>query len=596
MHDCCDRPLLRHLRERGTFARADFLALLGAALASGCSSSIGGIPTPPISSGQAILVNGNVLTLTGSSARITAVAIGGGKILAVAAHDSELRRRYPHAQVVDLRGATLTPGFIEAHAHLSQVGLDVISHDVSAFRNMTAFLDGLRALAAQHRPGEWMFAQGIDMSLLPPHYRPPTLEQLDSVSTTVPFFVEDSTGHIGYVNSLALETAGVTPGQRYPGGGLIGGAGDGLPGIVYELPAFHPFFKHARKPQPKKLADAIFALLSDAQRAGVTTWHDPAAGLFTGHLADDLPIYEAIAANPATPVRLMSSLVLTDVRQVPPVLNRPRSSPGMGIFYDANEALWIPSLKIWVDGTPQGETAAFTQAYIGNSTSGFPHGRKDWTTAKLEELIGFAKRKGWSVLMHSNGDDAIDQAAEVIRSVFGAGGLSDSFRVRFEHCTYTRPDQIDTMQTLGVTPTFLNNHTYIWGDAFADRIIGAARAQRLDAAGDCARRKMVFSFHCDYGVSPCRPLRYMQTAVTRRTREGTLLGPDQAITSLEALKGCTIYPAMQLGFDHRIGTIEPGKDADFTELASDPTKVAPSRIAGIRVNATWRLGNRIPVA
>ncbi len=104
---------------------------------------------------------------------------------------------------------------------------------------------------------------------------------------------------------------------------------------------------------------------------------------------------------------------------------------------------------------------------------------------------------------------------------------------------------------------------------------------------------MIFSFHCDYSVSMPNPLQYMQTAVTRRTSSGRVLGGDQTITALEALKAVTIYPAMQLGVADRIGTIAAGKDADFVQLASDPTSVPTDRIASIAVLGTWLKGRPI---
>ena len=600
MHSCCDRPILRLLRERGFLRRGDFLASLGAALAAaGCSGSLPAYnpPNTTLPNQQVVLLNGNVITLAGGGAghRTTAVAIGGSRILATAADGNELRQRYPQARVFDLQGATLVPGFIEAHAHISQVLLDLICHDLSGVHSLDDLLTALRNLLLVTPPGKWLYGQGVDTSLMVPHYRPPTIEQLDAISSTTPIFIEDSTGHLYYVNhaALAQSVPQVTPGQRFPAGGLVGGNHDGIEGIIYEF-AIGPFFPDPPEPTAAQLSETIFNLLKLAQSNGVTTWHDPAAGLFTGHIDKDMAIYQGIAENPNTPLRIMSSVILTDVSQNGALLRHPRAKPGDGFFYDAAQTLWVPSLKIWVDGTPQGETAAMKEKYISHPpTTGFAKGRLDWHSKRLREHLALARRNGWSVLMHVNGDAAIDQALDAVETIFGSP-LPDSFRVRFEHCTVSRPEQFDRMKAIGITPTFLNNHTYIWGDAFKDRIIGPERANRLDAAGDCVSRGIPFSFHCDYGVSQPQPLRYMQTAVTRRTRHGTPLGEDLKISPLEALRAVTIYPAMQLNFDHRIGSIEPGKDADFAELAQDPLTVPHDSIANIPVRATWKMGTRLP--
>jgi predicted amidohydrolase YtcJ len=593
MRDCCDPPLLRYLRASGVLRRRDFLASLGAALAAGCSSASIGIPGTPSSQSATILFNGTILTLAGSARPVTAVAIAGGKILATAASLSDLQSRYPGAATHDLHGATLAPGFVEAHAHISQVLLNLVSHDLSHCKTLHELEVTLRDLVAHPQANGWVFGQGIDESLLRPGFRPPSLAFLDGISKTTPMLIEDSTGHLYYVNSAAIAAANVTPGQQFPGGGLIGGNGNGLEGIVYEF-AIGPFFKFADDPSAAQLQAAILTLLQLGQSNGVTTWHDPAAGLFSGSAKDDLDaIYEPLAANPSTPVRVMSSVVLTAAATDPALLRHPRAQPGDGIFYGESRALWIPSLKLWVDGTPQGETASMTQPYLSQPpTTGFPSGRLDWSAAQLRELLATARRHGWSLLLHVNGDRAIDAGLDAVQDVFG-GAPGGRFRIRFEHCTVSRADQFPRMKSLGIDPTFLNNHTYIWGDAFRDRIIGPARAARLDAAGDCVRNGMIFSFHCDYGVSQPQPLRYMQTAVTRTTKHGTVIGPEQAISPLEALKGCTIYPARQLGFDHRIGTIEAGKDADFVELAHNPLEHPHDAIASIPVKATWRMGTRI---
>ena len=584
MHACCD-----------SLRRSQFLGALGAAVLAGCSTPL---PFAPASSNVTLLTNGNVITL-GKQLRARSVAIAGGKILATATDNQTLHRKYPHASVHDLGGATLAPGFVEAHAHISQTLLDLVSHNLAACHTLDELGDRLSNLVKSPNENGWVYGQGIDESLLHPHFRPPTLEFLNGISATVPIFIEDSTGHLYYVNQAALDIVRkathkqVRPGTAFPGGGLVGGRGNGLKGIVYEF-ATGPFLKYIVPPTPQELRRAIYALLKKAQRNGITTWHDPAAGLFSGDVALDLNnVYEPIAADPYAPVRLMSSLILTDAAQKPHIFDHPRRHPGAGFFYGDSRALWVPALKIWVDGTPQGETARVTAPYNTTPpTTGFPKGRLDWTPSELASWLTRAFEHGWSALLHTNGDEAIQVAIEAVRASYGPR-IPDGFRVRFEHLTISTRAQIEEMKTIGITPTFLNNHTYLWGDAFSNRIIGPARAARLDAAGDCVRNDMHFSFHCDYGVSQPQPLRYMQTAVTRTTRYGSVIGPDQAISPLEALKGCTIYPAIQLGFSERIGSIETGKDADFVELAHDPLAWDHKQIADIPVHATWRQGVRI---
>src|SRR6185312_9794814 len=295
-------------------------------------------PTSP--PGVTVLANGNVITL-GKRLYARAVAIGGGKILATAADSGTLLRQYPHAAVHDLGGRTLAPGFVEAHAHISQTLLDFVSHNLTDCHTLDELGDRLRNLVKSPNENGWVYGQGIDESLLHPAFRPATLEFLNSISSTVPIFIEDSTGHLYYVNQAAIDvvrkaTHGqVRPGTTLPGGGLIGGRGNGLEGIIYEF-ASGPFLKYVVPPTAQELQLTIHALLKKAQRNGITTWHDPAAGLFSGHVTLDLDnIYEPIAADPHAPVRLMSSLILTQAAGNAKLFDHPRAYPGAGFFYGA---------------------------------------------------------------------------------------------------------------------------------------------------------------------------------------------------------------------------------------------------------------------
>lgn len=144
-----------------------------------------------------------------------------------------------------------------------------------------------------------------------------------------------------------------------------------------------------------------------------------------------------------------------------------------------------------------------------------------------------------------------------------------------------------------MTPSFLIDQVFYWGDAIKQTILGAPRAERLDPAGDCARLGIPFSFHCDAFTTPCQPLRYIQTAVTRRTRgSGQILGAAQRIGVDEAIRAVTLGPAYQLFMDHEVGSLDPGKLADLVILGADPRRVPPDAIAAIEVVETWLGGQR----
>jgi predicted amidohydrolase YtcJ len=365
---------------------------------------------------------------------------------------------------------------------------------------------------------------------------------------------------------------------------------------MYEPPSFSYFLKFAPNVSAGQAQDAMLGFLSTAQKAGITTVCDPAVGI-GGSVGLELELYLLVKTSPKAQTDVVGSLDLTSVYSLTsgPVkvdgLNQPQSPGDTGSYH----SLTVPNVKIWSDGSTQGYTGYLTQDYLTPVTpAGLPAaGVPDWDQSDFDNLVGQAAADNWSVLVHCNGDAGLDAGIAAIQSAYGNGPTA--FRNRIEHCTVTTPDQYTTMQQLGLTPSYLNNHIAIWGDAFNEYILGNDRASRLDATGDALAAGMIFSFHCDYATSEPAPLTYMQTAIVRKTPSGVVLGPDQSIGALDALMAVTIWPAKQLGLDANIGTITVGKDADLVWLEEDPFVVNPATIGEIGIVETMLKGQRIPI-
>ncbi|MBV8642916.1 MAG: amidohydrolase family protein, partial [Candidatus Eremiobacteraeota bacterium] len=273
-------------------------------------------------------------------------------------------------------------------------------------------------------------------------------------------------------------------------------------------------------------------------------------------------------------------------------LNQPAAPGDTGSYF----SLTVPNMKLWSDGSTQGYTGYLTQAYLPPVTpEGLPDiGVPDWSQDDMNNVIGQAQTDNWSMLIHCNGDAGLNMALSAVQTVYG--NTKTAFRNRIEHCTVTDPSQYATMAQLGLTPSYLNNHIAIWGDAFNEYILGNPRASRLDATADASSNGMIFSFHCDYATSEPAPLTYMQTAVLRETPSGVVLGQDQTITADVALQAVTTWPAIQLGLGDAIGLIQIGYDADLAWLADDPLTVASSAIGSIPVVETMLKGTRLTIA
>ena len=239
-------------------------------------------------------------------------------------------------------------------------------------------------------------------------------------------------------------------------------------------------------------------------------------------------------------------------------------------------------MKIVGDGSNQTMSAAQTIPYLGTTQKGAPNFPAD----QMKQMVAEVKAQGWPVSIHCNGDATIDIALDAIEAAYGAHPATGVNRL--EHCTLARPDQVERMQRLGVQPSFLMNHVFFYGAAYRDVLFGPERAARMDCAADFVKAGVPFTLHTDAPCSNIGTLQLIQTAVTRKcVIDGSVIGPEQAVSLSEALKAVTIYAAGQIGMAGRIGSLEVNKEADFTILEKDPYTVDPAALMTIKVSETW---------
>ena len=253
-----------------------------------------------------------------------------------------------------------------------------------------------------------------------------------------------------------------------------------------------------------------------------------------------------------------------------------------------NTMLTIYAMKIVGDGSNQTETAAQTAPYLGGSSKGQPN----YSAEQFKTMVAEVKAQGWPVSIHCNGDLTLDLALDAIEAAYGAFPATGVNRI--EHCTITRPDQIERMAALGVQPSFLMNHVYFYGAAYRDQLFGPERAARMDPAADCVKLGLPFTIHTDAPCSNIGTLQLVQAAVTRKCSiDGSVVGPGQAVSLTDALKAVTIHAAGQIGMADALGSLESGKLADLTILEKDPYTVDPDDIMGIKVSETWVGGKKM---
>jgi len=547
-------------------------ATLGAAAAV---TVTGGRPAFAADAPEVIFRGGTILPLAGAAANVEAMAIGGGKILAVGSEASVMGSKGAATRVVDLGGRCLLPGLIDPHHHTSFGALAAglfMDAGYTTFKTRTSLLDGLKAKAAQTPPGQWLLAYNFDNLLQGGDL---SMADLDGVSKEHPVLVWYINMHDAAGNTAAFKLAGVGEDVgMLPGGGHFGRGPDGkLDGRIYEESALAKFvFKALPKITPELFAKLALEYFKANAALGTTMLHEP--GTLPGEYIEGF----AKLTNEGA-CRASASLMFEQMK-----LGEPYKSLGRGaaatLLPNTNFSLY--GIKIVGDGSNQTKTGAQTAPYLGTQDKGAPN----FDAATLKNMVAEVKAAGWPVLVHCNGDAAIDIALDSIEAAYGANPATGVNRI--EHCTMVRADQLARMKKLGVQPSYLMNHVYFYGASYRDQLFGAERASRMDPAGDCVKAGIPFTLHTDAPCSNMGQLQLVQTAVTRRCAvDGSVVGPDQAISLTEALKAVTINAAGQLGQQDRLGTLEPGKLADLTILEESPYKVDPDKIMKIKVSETW---------
>lgn len=515
-------------------------------------------------------------TVDDAQRSVQAVAVRGGRIVALGARDEVLGLRGARTEVVDFGDATVLPGFVEPHMHSNFASLRPWL-DVGPFTtaDMDAARGKIRAAAAQAGPGGWVQAKMLDPSIMPG--RPFDRASLDAVSPDVPVFALEANGHVAYVNSKAIALAGVTRDTPDPPQArFVRDVSGALTGRLEEPNAFQPFVAIMPSPTPGELAALLRADLDDAAAKGCTALHDCGIGGLFGE--GDLALLDAVMAGDPG-VRYAGFLVSTHFETWAKLGLRPG---------ERSRRFTLNGIKAWADGSNQGLTGYQREPYLGTTN----RGALNYTPAEIEQVIRQAHDAGWQIGVHANGDAAIDVVLEAFERATDAEGRR-RLRHRIEHCSILDTGQIARMARLGISPSFLIGHVHFWGRAFRDRLLGPERADRLDPCRSALAGGLRISLHSDYNVTPVDPLRCIENAVLRDMHEGGgVLNPNERISVMHGIRAMTIDAAWQCHLDHLCGSLEVGKAADMVVLERDPLAVRADEIRKIPIRSTWLDGER----
>ena len=536
---------------------------------------------------QTLFYGGTILTVDQAFSEVEALVIEDKKIIA-SGDLSEMKSQYGKtANLIDLEGRTMLPGFIDPHAHVVTFAPIVfMTEDIGLvkFKTTEEALNHLKKIADTLQPGEWIMASNWDPAVqegVPAL----TFKELDAVSTEHPIFVLNTSGHLAYVNSKAYEVAGITNDVENPEGAEYARDSNGnLNGVIKNNLAFLPVWLANPKVNELNLTEAIISLLHDFNAYGVTTTSELAFGGSTRSASEFDLLIEASKREDFT-ARVMAYPLYS--------LNDEWTAAGAKM-YDGNDLAMLTGFKLIADGSNQGFTGLQRDGYYATSQEG-NSGVQYMSVEEMTRIAEQRTKEGWQLAMHGNGDQAIDNILEVVQNLKDKGYDVAALRPRIEHCSILHDEQIEKMKELGVSASFLIGHVHYWGTFMRDSVFGPEKVQLLDRCASVEKAGISFTLQSDFAVVYPDMLKMVEIAVVRNTfkEPDYILAPQERISVESAIRAITSEAAWQLMNEDKIGSLEVGKYADMVILEKDPRKVELTEISKINVLETWLNGKRV---
>jgi predicted amidohydrolase YtcJ len=541
-------------------------------------------------SADRIWTGGTILTMEDQAMRAEAIAEDDGKIVAVGSRAEVMKLKGPKTEVIDLKGRTLLPGFVDAHGHIFLGGLQALSANMLAapdgeVKDIPSLIQTLKdwraANAAAVEQGKLIIGFGYDNAQLA-ELRHPTKEELDQVSADIPVIVVHQSGHIATVNSKMLEMMGITADSKDPEGGVIQRKpGTTEPnGTLEESAAFPVLGILFKSVGPDGLK--LFV------REGAKLW--ARFGYTTAQEGRADPVVSKLIAEVGA-----AGGFLNDIAVYPDVMVD-RDFIAANQSRDYVGRVRIAGGKLSLDGSPQGFTAWRDKPYyapVGNYPEGYS-GYAAYTAEQVYDAVQWSAANKVQLLTHANGERASDMLISALTAAAGRFPELKDQRPVLIHGQFLREDQVDSYQRLGVIPSLFPMHTFYWGDWHLERTVGPEAGQNISPTGWVRERGMIFTSHHDAPVAFPDSMRVLDATVTRRSRgKQQVVGPQHRVDVITALKAMTIWPAFQHFEEDTKGSLKVGKLADFVILSADPTAVDPETIDQIKVTETIKEGQTI---
>jgi predicted amidohydrolase YtcJ len=541
---------------------------------------------------ELILINGKIITVDAHDSVAQAIAIHDGKISAVGSNEEIRKAAAKTARVIDLRGRTVTPGLIDTHCHFDAAD-DLYAIALSNVRSVGEAVELVRQKAAAAKPGEWIRGAGWDEGKFPDH-RYITAADLDKVSPNNPVWLRHTTGHYGVANSYALRLAKITRDTKDPIAGTIDRTSSGEPSGVLKETAMAPVSSLVPEYSREQQRNGLLKMMANFNSEGMTAAKDPG----TEGIRWDL--YRELLDEKKSTVRIFALLYggrdMDSARQTLARLQanpKPPQSFGDGMLLSGG-------VKLYMDGSGGGRTAWVYDPWLKNgkpdvTADGKPNtGYPNIDPQTYRAMVKLFHQEGVHVSTHAVGDRAIDWVIDTYADLLQQTPTKH-LRHGLIHGNIPTDHAIETMAHLqrdydsGYPET---QAPFMWwiGDIY-HASFGPAREQRLMPYKTYTQKGVIWAGGSDYSVTPY-PARYgLWATVARQTPSGAQpFGTAESVDIHTALKSYTIWAAHQLFLEDRIGSLEPGKDADIAVWDRDLYSIPTDGIKDLRCELTLLRG------
>jgi predicted amidohydrolase YtcJ len=554
--------------------------IAGALLCASCSEAPEGPPAPSVEAADLVVRGADVRTADPERTRATAFAVRAGRIVAVGS-DAEIEPWLgADTSVVDAGGATVLPGFVDGHTHLALGSVLVAGVDLFGMPDKRQWLAAIAGKVDTLQPGEWVLGGRWDYTIAEHVY--PTREELDAVAPDNPVALTDVDYHSMWVNSRALEAAGITGESEAPmGGEIVLDPATGEPtGILKEtamgLVGRSASFVEARQAAATDLAATVRYVNS----LGITSVHDMAG-------PEVLAGYRDLADGGGLTLRVWFGM--TDVVEE----GRAAELAAVRADYRRSEEAFGPLLELGylkhiIDGVLSTHTALMIEPYSDD-----PHADPE-PFSEYEDLVRYVREgngAGFPVATHAIGDRAVRMTLDSFEAA-GVQGLAN----RIEHIEVVAPEDVPRFRELGVAASMQPNHgTGVIGKYITDRV-GEERERHSYVWGDFLREGVHLALSSDWPTAPMSPLVQLADATLRESPYGLREGPwypDQALSFDEALYAYTQANADLSAWGAEIGSLAVGKWADFVVLDGTLSAAPGRELLERRVAETWLAGQRL---